>query len=201
MLKCLIRLVRSDALSILSPLQLGVNVRGGCEAIIHSITSMLLHIRAGPFYLIFLKLSSHVPRNLFSIAFYICVDGVILLLPAYTASGPGHHPKLLWCLAGGSSWTYRFCTYPPPNRRAYKAQVPTLALNAWYLEDSTLIGGPEQLAAALDIIKQDGPAVQIPPLIPENKNHLIPPLPPEISVSHQGFSYLGCPIGPPAYCM
>ena len=36
---------------------------------------------------------------------------------------------------------------------------PDLALNAWYLDDGTLMGSPEDLAAALRIIEEDGPSV------------------------------------------
>ena len=38
-------------------------------------------------------------------------------------------------------------------------EVPGLALNAWYLDDGTLVGTLAELAAALAIIEQDaGPA-------------------------------------------
>ena len=40
-----------------------------------------------------------------------------------------------------------------------REQVPGLALNSWYLDDGTLIGSPDQLAAALDIIEREGPTV------------------------------------------
>ena len=40
-----------------------------------------------------------------------------------------------------------------------KNEVPGLALNAWHLDDSTLVGTPAELAAALAIIEQDGPAI------------------------------------------
>ena len=39
--KCLSRAVQSDALSLLSPLQVGVGVRGGCEAIVHAVSHFL----------------------------------------------------------------------------------------------------------------------------------------------------------------
>ena len=35
-LKCLVTLSHSQALRLLSPLQLGVGVKGGCEAIVHA---------------------------------------------------------------------------------------------------------------------------------------------------------------------
>ena len=40
-----------------------------------------------------------------------------------------------------------------------KAKVPSLALNAWYLDNGTLVGPPEGLSAALDIIERDGPSL------------------------------------------
>ena len=40
-----------------------------------------------------------------------------------------------------------------------RAEVPGLTLNAWYLDDGTLMGSPEDLAAALNIIEEDGPSV------------------------------------------
>lgn len=39
--KCVSRLVQSDAFQVLTPLQLGVGVKLGCEAIVHAITSTL----------------------------------------------------------------------------------------------------------------------------------------------------------------
>ena len=40
-----------------------------------------------------------------------------------------------------------------------KDEVPDLALNAWYFNDGTLVGFPEDLALALSIIKKFGPLV------------------------------------------
>ena len=39
--KCLALLVRSPTISLLSPLQLGVSVRGGCEAIVHATSHLM----------------------------------------------------------------------------------------------------------------------------------------------------------------
>ena len=38
-----------------------------------------------------------------------------------------------------------------------KAEVPSLGLNAWYLDDSILVGPSEDLVAALRIIERNGP--------------------------------------------
>ena len=88
-----------------------------------------------------------------------------------------------------------------------KAEVPGLGLNTWYLDDGTLVGPPEDLAAALRIFERDGPPLGLHPnrsksllYIPGEANASCSPLPSEIPVTRQGFSLLGCPIGPPVFC-
>ena len=39
-----------------------------------------------------------------------------------------------------------------------KAEVPALNINAWYLDDGTLCGTPDDLAEALRIVEEEGPA-------------------------------------------
>ena len=38
-----------------------------------------------------------------------------------------------------------------------QADVSGLRLHVWYLDDSTLMGSPEDLAAALSIVEREGP--------------------------------------------
>ena len=87
------------------------------------------------------------------------------------------------------------------------SEVPSLALNAWYLDDGTLVGPSEGLSAALDIIERDGPPLGL--HLNRAKSLLFVPsqcdssqssLPPDIPVTSEGFCLLGCPIGPPSYC-
>ena len=88
-----------------------------------------------------------------------------------------------------------------------KAVVSGLSLSVWYLDDGTLMGSPEDLAVALRIVKEEGPALGL------HLNHsksllFIPPeddasqftLPQDIPITHCGFSLLSCPIGPPDFC-
>ena len=88
-----------------------------------------------------------------------------------------------------------------------RAEVPGLFLNAWYLDDGTLIGSPEDLATALRIVERDGPSLGLHLnrgksllFILEDADASLSPLPPDIPISRRGFSLLGCPIGPPDFC-
>ena len=88
-----------------------------------------------------------------------------------------------------------------------QAQVPNLALNAWYLDDGTLVGPPRDLSAALHIVESEGPSVGLHLnrgksllYIPSSCDASLSPLPPDVPVSHEGFCLLSCPIGPPDFC-
>ena len=83
-----------------------------------------------------------------------------------------------------------------------KADAPGLALNAWYLDDGTLVGSPEDLAAALHIVESDGPTLDLHLnrsksllFIPEEVVASNLPLPSDIPITRRGFCLLGCPVG------
>ena len=88
-----------------------------------------------------------------------------------------------------------------------KAEVPSIALNAWYLDDGTFVGTSEDLSAALHIVERDGPSVGL--HLNRGKSQLFVPresdasrssLPPDIPITREGFCLLGCPIGPLSFC-
>ena len=88
-----------------------------------------------------------------------------------------------------------------------EAEAPSLDINAWYLDDGTLIGPPESLAASLRLVERDGPSLGLHLnrsksllVIPSHCDASSSPLPPDVPVCREGFCLLGCPIGPPAYC-
>ena len=85
-----------------------------------------------------------------------------------------------------------------------QSEVPGLALNAWYLDDGTLIGSPNDLLSALEIIEREGPRIGLHLnkaksllYIPAEADQSVNPLP---SAVREGFSLLGCPVGPPDFC-
>ena len=88
-----------------------------------------------------------------------------------------------------------------------KAEVPGLNINAWYLDDGTLCGTPDDLAEALQIVEEEGPArglllnrAKFLLYIPKDGDSSYNPLPPDISTTGTGFILLGCPVGPPPLC-
>ena len=90
-----------------------------------------------------------------------------------------------------------------PLVKRIKAEVPGLALNAWYLDDGTLVGSPEDLAAALHIVERNGPSLGLHLnrsksllFIPEEVVASNSPLPSDIPITRRGF----CLLGPPDYC-
>ena len=88
-----------------------------------------------------------------------------------------------------------------------KREVPSLLCNAWYLDDGTLCGTPQDLAAALKIIEEEGPLrglhlnrhkslLYIPPGDDLGNN----PLPQDIPVTSSGFCLLSVPLGSSCFC-
>ena len=95
----------------------------------------------------------------------------------------------------------------PPFVERIKAEVHTLALNTWHLDDSTLVGFPGDLSAALHIVESKGPSVGLHLnrskyllFIPSANDPSLSTLPPKVPVFYHGFRLLGCSIGPSAFC-
>ena len=84
-----------------------------------------------------------------------------------------------------------------------KAEIPGLALNAWYLDNGTLVGSPGDLAAALHIIERDGPSVGLDLnrakslFIPEEADTSLSPLQPDIPITRGGSPSWDAPLAPP----
>ena len=88
-----------------------------------------------------------------------------------------------------------------------KREVPHLLINAWYLNDETLCGSPDDLLRALKIVEEHGPArglnlnrLKSLLYIPEEADISHNPLPVEIPITRSGFCLLGSPVGPPHFC-
>lgn len=85
-----------------------------------------------------------------------------------------------------------------------QAEVTSLELNVWFLDDGTFIGPPSALSSALNIVENDGPPQGL--HLKCGKSLLYSPrdvviadfqLLKDISITHQGFNILGCLVGQP----
>ena len=214
--KCLANLVRPLALSLLSPLQLGVCVQEGCEAIIHStrhLISSLPDERCWALLLHFTNAFNNISREAMFVEFCHHLLGLSAWMESCYSAQPFLHlgkDTILSCCGvqqGDPLGPLGFALTLHPVVKRIKAEVLTLALNAWYLDDGTLVGPPEELSAALHIIEQDSPSVGLHLnrgksllFVPRDCVALQSPLPPEILITHAGFCLLGSPIGSPTFC-
>ena len=215
--KCLANLVRPLALSLLSPLQLGVCVQGGCETIIHSTRHLISSLPDERFWALLLDFTNafnNISCEAMFVEFHHHLLGLSTWMESCYSAQPFLHlgkDTILSCCGvqqGDPLGPLGFALTLHPVVKCIKAEVPTLALNAWYLDDGTLVGPPEELSAALHIIKQDGPSVGLHLnrgksllFVPRDCVALQSPLPPEIPITHAGFCLLGSPIGSPTFCV
>ena len=86
-------------------------------------------------------------------------------------------------------------------------EVPGLRINAWYLDDGTLVGSPSDLKAALQIIETEGPDRGLHLnrsksllFIPAGSDSSLNQLPSDIPITREGFVLLGSPIWSPTFC-
>ena len=216
--KCLSHLARSEAIKTLSPLQLGVGVRGGCEAIIHAVNSVHRDANTPPgeqwtLLLDFSNAFNSIDRH----SMFVEVRARIPSLAAWMECCYGARPilhlgkeSILSCCGvqqGDPLGPLGFALTLQPIVQKIKAAVPRLKINAWYLDDGTLCGSPCDLAAALRIVEEEGPPRGLPLnraksllYVPANSSLLPNPLPSDIPVTRGDFSLLGCPVGPTTFC-
>jgi hypothetical protein len=103
--KCAARAVLSNALQLLSPLEVGVGLPGGCDAIytqslVYKVTRTSpqnLKLTAGRLLQCKLDRSCHhIPRNEIPSSLLIIMDGMLVWLPTYSPLRPSFYSKHLW---------------------------------------------------------------------------------------------------------
>ncbi len=216
--KCLAFSARPSALPRFLPNQLGVGVKGGCEAIIHTVSShfssspsdrcwTLLVDFANAFNSIdresmFVEFCRHIPSlSPWIEACYSCQPNLLLASHSLLSCSGVQQGDPLGPL--GFALTLQPIILTAFNRKC----LAWRALNAWYLDDGTLVGSPNDLLSALAIIKREGPRIGLHLnkaksllYIPADADEFVNPLPPAIPTVRQSFSLLGCPVGPPNFC-
>ena len=205
-----------NSLFALAPLQLGVGVKGGCEAIIHAISSLISSENPTPHWTPLFDFSNAFD-NISREAMFKQIRRHVSSLSAWMESC--YSSQALLCLGkdtvlsccgvqqGDPLGPLGFALSLHPIVEHIRSEVPDLALNAWYLDDFTPVGSPEDLMTALGIIERDGPSVGLHLnrcksllFIPEDIDASQSILPKDIPISRCGFTVLGSSIGTPSYC-
>ena len=214
--KCLASASRRSAITTLTPLQLGVGVKGGCEVVIHATNLLLSSSSSNQSWCLFVDFTNAfncISRE----AMFVEIRRHIPPLAAWMESCYSCQPLLYLgndslrsCCGvqqGDPLGPLGFALTLQPLIEKLKASVAGLGLNVWYLDDGTLMGSPDDLAVALQILERDGPPLGLHLnrgksllFIPEDADADQSPLPPDIPITRHGFSLLGCPVGPPDYC-
>ena len=216
--KSLSAALKQEAIQVLSPHQLGVGVKSGCEAIVHSVSRVLEDPNSNPdecwtLLIDFSNAFNSIDRS----KMFKEVRARFPSLSPWLESCYGCQPFLLLedthirscngVQQGDPLGPLGFAAALQPIIEKVQSGVPNLKVNAWYLDDGTLVGSPSDLASALSIIEREGPSRGL--RLNRAKSLLFRsgstspnsnPLPPDIPVADEGFSLLGCPVGPSHFC-
>ena len=146
--KCLASLVRSPAISLLAPLQLGVSVQGGCEAIVHATSQLMTSLQDNQHWTLLLDFSNAF-NSISREAMFVECRRRLPGLSAWMESCYSCHPRLhlgkdiihscCGVQQGDPLGPLGFSLTLHPIVERIKAEVPSLALNAWYLDYGTLV--------------------------------------------------------------
>ena len=215
--KCVARAVLPEALQILSPLQVGVGVPAGCEAIIHSV--MNIHespsIPADHRFTLLVDFSNAF-NSVDRTTLFHEMRSRIPTISSWLESSYGLQPNLLLgnqtipscggVQQGDPLGPLGFALVLHPIIEKIRESVPGLLINVWYLDDGTLCGTQQDLAAALTIIEAEGPPRglflnRVKSFIHSPDNCSVThPLLCGIPTSSDGFTLLGSPVGPNSFC-
>ena len=202
------------ALNSFSTLQLGVCARGGCEANIHSTSQLMSSTPPDQRWFLLLDFQNafnSINRELMFEEIRHCIPSPSAWMEACYSQHllQLHLDTIHSCCVVQQSDSlgplgFALTLHPVVERN--KAEVPSLTLNAWFLNDGTLVGSPRDLSTAVHIIERDGPSLGLNLnrsksllFIPEEAEASLSPPFPNISITWGGFTLLGCFVGPPSH--
>ena len=211
--KCVSLSVIAEASRGLSPLQVGVGIPFSCEAIIHSVNSLLIDSSLPPDRKWVLQVDfSNAFNSVDRASMFNEVRSRVPSMAAWIESCYSSQPHLYLGDQSINSCSgvqqgdplgplcFALALHPIVERIA--EEVPGLVVNVWYLDDGTLCGSSDDLLKALNIIEEDGPARGL--CLDQSKSSLFVPceadlrvssLPSDIPVASGGCVLLGAPIG------
>ena len=197
---------------------MGVGVPFSCEAVVHSINSVLSDASLDPNNKWILQVDfSNAFNSVDRASMFDEVRSHVPSMAAWIESCYGFQPNLhlgahsvisscCGVQQGDPLGPLCFALALHPIVERIAEEVPGLLVNVWYLDDGTLCGSSDDLLKALKIIEEDGPARGL--LLNRSKSSLFVPsqgdlsvssLPSDIPVAREGFLLLGAPVGSPDF--
>ena len=161
---CAVRL-QDKAAAFLAPHQLGVGVRGGSEAIVHTVRKVL---EADP---TLLCLQADLVNCFNLLDREVGMEEVAAHFPeilAWTKTCYGKPSHLMFgdfLISSERGWhqgdplaALLCCLVLLPLIKKIKEKVPDLKVQAWFLDDGTFVGREEDLVKVVDLLAEEGPA-------------------------------------------
>ena len=166
--KCFSYSLSEKAANLLAPFQLGVGVRGGCEALVHTVRALMEDPNTLPDARCVLQVDLINAFNRVNRATAFSeIRRLFPELARWFESTYGTQAELMFgedvipsCDGfhqGDPLACLFFAVVLHPIIMKIATEVPDLLLNGWFLDDGTLMGKVEDLRMAVNIIRQEGP--------------------------------------------
>ena len=166
--KALVRSIEYKVRELLSPHQLGVGTRGGCETIVHTVKEALrrdpskwvLQIDLQNAYnsLDRSKMLAEVARQLPE-----CLPWAVTCYgtPSFLQFGSSTLISSSGVQQGDPFAGDCFAITLQPILETIETEAPTLAAHAWFHDDGNAVGDLDELGQVVDIVKREGPALGV----------------------------------------
>ena len=160
--------VRHTAVEHLSPLQVGVGIKNGTEAIIHAVNNLLSNEEYCRNNVLLKVDLSNAFNRISRATIFQEVQNICPLLSPWVEYCYSTSPLLFvenetilssaGVQQGDPLGPLLFALALQPLLRRIRDSCPNLKLNAWYLDDGVLVGPSEEVNLALEIISSVGPS-------------------------------------------